>query len=157
VYSKHHWIASKFVHHHPNFMQDSQDKRVLKGNYDRHFFDRLAVKLGYKCMEDWYNTTAEEIHKNGGSRRFYRSSPAPILQKVYPHHQWMTWRFKILPKGYWQSLKKDSQETLKMMEWLAKELTIKSLDEWCRVSLQQLTRWVRIESSNELVELLHIA
>src|SRR3979490_2008551 len=69
------------------------------------FFDDLGVQLGYKSMEDWYNVKAKDIQNNGGGgllTNYYRNSPSEALQSVYPEHNWMLWKFKTVPMGYWE-------------------------------------------------------
>ena len=75
------------------------------------------VRLGYKCMDDWYNVTVNEIYDHGGEgllRNYYSSFPSEALQKVYPKHNWKLWRFKIVPRGYWTKLENQRG----FLEWL---------------------------------------
>src|SRR5690349_8522923 len=58
VYPEHHWQVDRFKHKPLRFWE----------NIDQHklFFEKLANKLGYKDMDDWYNVTAEDIQNGGG-------------------------------------------------------------------------------------------
>src|SRR5690349_8561441 len=113
----------------------------------RIFFDRSKDKLGYNCMEDWYNITQEDICRNGGITllfKHYNSSPSMALQKVYPEHNWMLWRFKVVPTGYWDEILDNPVESKRLVDWLGEQLHIKGLDDWNRVSLDQMNQWVKI-------------
>src|SRR4051812_19934386 len=66
----------------------------------KKFFDSLFIKLGYKCMDDWYKVTQEDIHKYGGAilHNYYNGSPSLALQGVYPEHNWELDRSKNKPR-----------------------------------------------------------
>ena len=70
----------------------------IEGN-GKTFFDGLMVKLGYKCMDDWYNVTVEDIYSNRGKllRRNYNESPTKALLGVYPEHNWELGKFTHKP------------------------------------------------------------
>ena len=82
-----------------------------------NFFDWLKRKMGFKSMDDWYNVTQEDIHRNGGGGlllSYFRNSPSLALQSVYPQHPWMIWRFKQTSNRYWENL--DNQRSF--LSWL---------------------------------------
>src|SRR4051812_40710496 len=76
-----------------------------KGNQENHqdFLDTLHTQLGYKCMDDWYKVTKQDILKNGGGGflHYYQSSPSSALLNVYPEHNWELERFKNKPSKLW--------------------------------------------------------
>src|SRR5690348_1552221 len=117
------------------------------------FFDKLSIHLGHKSMEDWYNITRDNIIKNGGERilGYYGNSPSVALQTVYPKHNWMLWKSKTVPKGYWTHFMNDSEEVTRVVDWLNEQLSIKNLDDWYRVSLSQIRRWMPIGSVKDLI------
>jgi len=129
--------------------------------HHKQLFDKLGETLGYKCLDDWYNVTVEDIITNGGRtllQDYYNGSPSFALQNIYSQHIWMLWRFKTVPKGYRKRLETDSAEALRMFEWLGERLAIRNLDDWHRVSLTQLiTNWGIFKSGNDLWELLTIS
>ena len=49
----------------------------------------------------------------------------------------MLWKFKALPIGYWNRYRDDKFELVK---WLSSELKINNLDDWYRVSSEQILR-----------------
>jgi len=69
----------------------------------------------------------------------------------------MWWRFKTLPRDYRERLGTDNSETSRMIEWLAEQLSVKSLDDWYRVSLIQIREWVLIDSRLELGKMLQLS
>jgi hypothetical protein len=123
----------------------------VNDNHQR-FFNWLYIELGYKSMDDWYQVTKDVIAKNGGHGLLdcYNDSISKALQTSYPEHDWMIRRFKLVPHGYWQSLLTDTRETKRMIDWLGRQLSIQCLDDWYRVSLEQIRRWIQIESSKDL-------
>ncbi len=107
-----------------------------KSRYWEGFFYRLFTKLGYKNMDDWYNLTQDVMHKNGGSTilALFNGSPlSSALLSVYPEHDRMLWRSKVIPHSY-RLLMKDTKEVKRMVEWLHKQLSINDHGDWYRVS-----------------------
>ena len=125
----------------------------------KKFFDLLYVKLGCKCMDDWYNVTQQDIQTNGGTKllnSYYSNSPSSALMSVYPEHNWMEWRFN-LSRGYWDKFIKDSKEVSKLVEWLSDKFSIRDLNGWYRVPLESINTWVSgIKSATTLVQLLRV-
>lgn len=151
VYPQHKWLSWRF-HSVPNSYWEGVDNQ-------RSFFKWMGSQMGYTKMEDWYNVTQEDFHKYGAGRLFvrYSSSPSKTMQAIYPEHQWMPWRFRSCPRGYWDKVIKDGKEMKNVADWLAQQLSVKTLDDWYRVSKQQVLRCMFIESSNTLVEILSVA
>src|SRR4051812_32692542 len=56
----------------------------------KDFFDRLAVQLKVKILDDWYSITRKDILRCGGSPLLHRhgGSMSKALQAVYPEHNW---------------------------------------------------------------------
>jgi len=148
IYPDHDWQLWKF-------------KCTPKGYWDklfnqREYLDWLEQQFGYKCKEDWYKVTQEDFFKHGGTTvlvGYYQGSPSKLLQSVYPEHNWMLWRFQVIPKGYWKKLLKDQSEQKKMVDWLGSQLSIKSLFDWHRISVGQIHKWIRLDN-NVLLHLL---
>src|SRR5690349_2552744 len=96
-------------------LKSSFSKKV-KLKYET-YFDWLGIQLGYKSMDDWYKLTMDELRKHNGSKFLSNySSPAEILQKIYPQHNWMIWRFKDIPKGYWERLLSEKHESKAVLD-----------------------------------------
>ena len=59
-------------------------------------------------------------------------------KEIYPEHEWTVWKFKRLPSGYWANLLDDTEEIQKLVSELQIKLKIKDLEDWYRISLEQL-------------------
>ena len=103
------------------------------------FFDNLGVKLGYKCLDDWYNVTTKDIYQNGGqlilSAR-YNGSPSWALQVVYPHHNWQLEKFTHKPQRFWMSTETFNHQ--KFFDWLMKQLGYKCMEDWYNVTVEDI-------------------
>lgn len=128
-----------------------------KREHHREFFEWLSERIGYKGMEDWYNVSIEEIHENGGGtllQNYYHNSPSSAVQTVFPEHNWELWKFKVVPQGYWSTLTDNKEETRKVLDWLGTQLSIKSMEDWYRVSLRRAKTLMRVHSAKELETML---
>ena len=109
-----------------------QTHSVIKGwGTFKNFFDRLSNQLGHKSMDDWYNITQDTIIKKGGRQLlnyYYGGSPSKALLSIYPDHDWMLWKFKQVPNGYWDNL--DIKEICRIMDWLGEHLHVKTMEDW---------------------------
>jgi hypothetical protein len=47
----------------------------------------------------------------------------------YPEHTWHPWRFRHVPRGYWN----DVGNQRKYFDWLARELNVNKLDDWYQI------------------------
>src|SRR5258708_7454890 len=90
-------------------------------------------------MDDWYNVSKEDIVKNGGNKLlagYYNDSPSKALHSVYPEHNWILWKFKGVPPGYWG--KAGSHKLF--FDWLYKALGYKCMDDWYNVTKEDITK-----------------
>ena len=72
------------------------------------------------------------IQKNGYQRivQFYNNSLLQTLKSIYPEINWLPWKFKKVPNGFW-----DRAANQKMfMDSVGKDLSLKSLSEWQNVT-----------------------
>lgn len=149
VYPEHNWIIWRF-NTVPTGYWD-------KGGTQKNFFEWLSVQLEHGSMEDWYTVTLDQIAQYGGqglAKSYYNCSPSKALQSIHPEHNWMLWRFKQAPLGYWETVSADPLEQKRIIEWLSKQLNIKSLDNWYRASMRQIHKWISIETSQILAQML---
>lgn len=125
-------------------------------NHQSEFFSRLGDQLGYTQMDDWYNVTTEDITKNGGASVLakYNYSPSKALMCIYPQHNWMIWRFKIAPFGYWEHVLDDVPQLTKLIEWLGEKLGCRDVQDWQRVSMLEVNKVVSIGSNRLLLQIL---
>lgn len=171
IYPEHNWELGKFKNK-PMRLCKSKIQMLFSKNTPikwetmfwkkkenhRKFFDWLMVQLGYKSMDEWYNVTQADIHNNGGHgllKSYYNGSPSSALQSVYSEHDWMLWKFKVLPHGYWNKV--NNKEISRMINWLSGQLSIQDLTDWYRVSLVQINKLLGIASAKELCQKLHEA
>lgn len=145
-----HFSPSKLVVHlfpeHP--WKEWKFNKVSDGVWNsmetvKYFLDELRNHLGFKEMEDWYRVTANDIIQFGGSGLLtkYNSSPALLLESVFPEYQWKRWKFGT---SLWDP--EDQNQLVEYVEWLGNQLQVKQLDDWYRVSVQQIQQVVPISS-----------
>ena len=76
------------------------------------------------------------------------------LQNGYLKHDWLAWKFKRLPFGYWNRI----ENRLEYIEWLSKELQIKKLDDWMNVRREDFIKHggieLLIQFDNSIIKLL---
>src|SRR5689334_18676447 len=101
-------------------------------------FDWVMAQLGYKCMEDWYNVTVENIHKNGGGSLLnrYKGSPSLALQSVYPEHNWELERSSHKPRNFWKN--KENQKNL--LDCLHNQFGHKCMEDWYNVTAEDIQK-----------------
>lgn len=104
-------------------------------------------------MEDWYKVTAKIITENGGHRILkgtgnspLTGSPSSLLRSLYTEYPWMLCRFNNVSHGFWASFTatENLDEIRNLLEWLAQQLQLRSLDDWYRVSGIQIQRFIPI-------------
>jgi hypothetical protein len=64
-----------------------------------------------------------------------------LLSSVFPEYEWLPWKFPSTPKFFWD----DVNNQKKFVEWAAKELGVKKLSDWYKVS-QKVTRQCKNKS-----------
>jgi len=135
VYPEHNWNIYKF-------------DKVPYGHWEsmenqKKFMDWLGVELGVTEMQDWYKITQKEMEDKGASGLLsqYRDSPSRLLKVVYSDHNWELWRFPI---GTWTELQPEMRIELTL--WLHRQLKIKDLDDWYRISQEQLNKYISLRT-----------
>jgi len=117
VYPEFNWIVWKFNTVPQGFWSDRNKRR---------FFDWLRKELGLESFEDWYNITHKDINKLGGSKLLY-----------YYTGFWSDKKYCI-PERLWNSYQGEFDAVL--LAEIGNTLKISNLDEWYRVSLQELNQ-----------------
>jgi len=100
----------------------------------------MGKQLGYHAFQDWYSITHQDIEKHGGSgliSNHYNNSPVTTLLSLYPEFDWEPWKFVNLklPRSIWGQ---EGKYGKKILTDMSKCLGISSLDDWYRVSLNDL-------------------
>eukprot|EP01118_Nematostelium_gracile_P009093 TRINITY_DN3048_c0_g1_i1.p2 TRINITY_DN3048_c0_g1~~TRINITY_DN3048_c0_g1_i1.p2 ORF type:complete len:336 (+),score=65.90 TRINITY_DN3048_c0_g1_i1:28-1035(+) len=102
-------------------------------------FDSVLTKeLQIKSKEDWYRVKKEEIidhDKYGLLDQLYDGSLRKALEDLYPDHKWLPWKFdESMPLGKWREMHVQRD----FMDYLAKELNIKNMEDWYHVTKAQM-------------------
>jgi hypothetical protein len=102
------------------------------------FLDQLWKKLGLKRMEDWYEVTLNTLidHGANGILSKYSFSPSKMLLEVYPNHDWIIWKFKCVPQGFWDN----AGNRKEFLNWLEKQMYITKWTDWYRISQKQISK-----------------
>ena len=137
-------------------IQTFTDAVWTKNENHKPFFDYSFKQLECKSMDDWYKVTKLDFERNGGMALlnvYYEGSILRAVQSIYPEHNWTPWKFARVSNGFWDS-KKNQQD---LIDWLTETLHIKTLDDWYRVSLEQIARFVSptsIKNAQQLAQVL---
>jgi hypothetical protein len=57
-----------------------------------------------------------------------------LLSEVYRNYEWLPWKFGKLPVNFWDDMKNQR----KFLEWAGKQLKIKEMEDWYKVSVKVL-------------------
>ena len=123
---------------HDKFWNDNKNQRK--------FMDWAGKQLNIKDMSDWYKVTTQvafsaltrvkiqEITNLGGGNalKLHHYSMFPLLSSTYPEYEWLPWKFSKCPKNFWE----DKGNQRKFMDWAGKELEIKEMNDWYKVTNQ---------------------
>lgn len=90
-------------------------------------------------LSPWYQVDNLTLRKLGIStplQEIYRGSLYLMLKTVYSDHEWLPWKFRVLPKG----VIGDEVVIKKALEHVETELKISCLEDWEKVSKADLAR-----------------
>lgn len=97
----------------------------------------LGNTLGFQKTEDWYGLTSAMVCKNRGSQlltQYYRGSVARMLRDLMPKHDWLEWKFRNIPHGFFD----DAVNRSRFLRWLAKDLKLRRPEKWYAVSVTEI-------------------
>lgn len=100
---------------------------------------RLGQRLKVRHWEDWYNCTVKQVKQHGGNAilsNYYNGSLVRMLQTNLPQHSWLPFRFKQVPRGFWEQ----EGNTEVALEWLTQQLQIKDWQQWYNVTSKQIRK-----------------
>jgi hypothetical protein len=135
------------IHQKMHLEDGKKFKKVPNGFWEvstnqRDFLDWLGRHLGFTRMEDWYQVTKRDIIEHGGASLLHRfnNSPSEALKTIYCEFLW-EWKkkekgFANVQKGYWDI----KENRVNLIERIGKELHVKDLDDWYRISYTQIHR-----------------
>jgi hypothetical protein len=124
------------------------------GNRER-YLQWASRQLGVKTLDDWYSIERKEFSKLDGMSLFifcsisskglimrtiiircttgalslfkeYNSSMIRMLESAYPNHEFLPWKFHVVPMSYWASLTSHQR----FFDWASKQLGIVVMDNW---------------------------
>ena len=75
-------------------------------------------------MKDITNNYGNTIIKQ------YNNSYINLITNVYSNYNWLPWKFKCIPKNYWE----DENNVKQYINWLSQKLNIETLEDWYKVS-----------------------
>jgi hypothetical protein len=132
AYPEHEWIPWKFAHIGASTWADEQNVRK--------FFEYCQKELKIESFDDWYQVKGTKIASLGGRsllvRKFNNSLPV-ALKSAFPEHEWLEWKFRITPMGWW----KDKKNQKKYLEWLGKTvLKVESMQDWYKLTKSIVTK-----------------
>jgi hypothetical protein len=64
----------------------------------------------------------------------YSGSLGGLLRATYPEHEWHQWKFKQVPKGYWEV----AVNRRAFLDYVGKALGVRKLEDWYNIRRQQL-------------------
>eukprot|EP01114_Cavostelium_apophysatum_P016205 TRINITY_DN4556_c0_g1_i1.p1 TRINITY_DN4556_c0_g1~~TRINITY_DN4556_c0_g1_i1.p1 ORF type:complete len:468 (-),score=106.38 TRINITY_DN4556_c0_g1_i1:76-1479(-) len=109
----------------------------LEKSHQKEYLEHIGRQLKVEKLDDWYSITLEQVESIGGASflpRYYGESLSKALQALYPEKEWIPWKFKQVPSGFWSD--RDNQK--KFFDSLAKELRIKEWTDWYQVRKPQV-------------------
>jgi hypothetical protein len=70
--------------------------------------------------------------------RVFLDSPIKLLSSIYPDYEWLPWKFGRAPRDFWTNPKNQRN----FLEYVAKELNIKEMKDWYKVTTEVLFLYV---------------
>lgn len=101
------------------------------------FMTWLGKRKGITQPEDWYDLTYDDYYENRGGGLFsayYKGSTLDAVREYLPDYEWLPWRFKSTPKGFWE----DASNRRNYLEWLFKKLDIMNPEDGYRLTAESI-------------------
>ena len=140
------WDMLKTVYPNENWEIKKCRKQVSRNHWQTEqnkieFMNDFAIKNDIKSPSDWAKVSVKKFSQAGGNSllQYYPNFKA-LVEDVYPDIDWTTVKFppqKVrLTNFYW-----DNEENIKIfMDTVAKALNITSMNDWYRVSIDQIKK-----------------
>eukprot|EP01114_Cavostelium_apophysatum_P016893 TRINITY_DN4898_c1_g1_i1.p1 TRINITY_DN4898_c1_g1~~TRINITY_DN4898_c1_g1_i1.p1 ORF type:complete len:482 (+),score=101.22 TRINITY_DN4898_c1_g1_i1:85-1530(+) len=127
LFPEHPWKIWRFDSVPNGYWSDRKNHRAFME-------DLLLRELNLKDQEEWYQVSERDIFNFGGigMLEYYDNSPIMALTKIFPEHKWQLWKFPRAAQKYW----KDPTMQKEYMDWLFKELSLRSMEDWYQVQEQ---------------------
>lgn len=149
---EHEWVAWKFSKTPPSFWQHQSNQLAFMQWLEK----KLNFDPNHTDLDRWYNVSVQTVIEHGGAGLLTMNGGSlyGVLKNLYPTHHWQPWRFVRTPKGIWEDVSvrryvPDSTcfiiklllDFVKLIseyfEEMAKQMNLKSLDDWYSVSLEK--------------------
>lgn len=123
AYSDYEWLPWKF---------DKTNK--FWGNIDnqRKFVKYVEEKENINKPEDWYTHTGTTIIKHDGVSLLNRCSFISLISIIYPNYEFITYKFKQSPHGYWN----DSNNRKNYLKDLFNHKGFTEITDWYSITYQ---------------------
>ena len=87
----------------PDFIVNGRVKHGTWKNIKNHkiYMKWLGKKLGYTCMEDWYNISKKDFKDNYGGGLLsskYNNCPIKLLKALFTDYKWLLWKLPCTSK-----------------------------------------------------------
>jgi len=110
--------------------------------HQRQFADWLGERLGIARGEDadlakWYRVPSTAFALHGGAgllQTRYHNSRYEFLRAVYPHFEWLPWRFERLPRR----VMTDRDTLVAVVRHVSTKLLLRRREDWERVAFSHL-------------------
>ncbi len=132
----------KFRRTPPGFWENQENRK--------RYYDWLRPRLNFSTAEDWYALTGEMLNQNYGASIAQRMSIEQIASEANPGFKYLSWRFNITPKNYWNHI----ANRLHFMKWLEKELNVQNIEDWYKINSVQVEKLGSITRAWPLLTLL---
>jgi hypothetical protein len=136
AFPEHPWDATRFDYTELNYWGRISRQREL--------FENVMLRLNLRDLDSWYSITTPPLVSSNKAVRtvldLYGGSLSAALESIFPDHPWQPWKFRKLRHRYWDAIQITSEPFRKyMLDYLGRDtLRIETLDDWYRVSTQQL-------------------
>jgi hypothetical protein len=127
AYPDHKWVYWKFMRLPRSLSKDP--------GLQKAFFEWAGTLLGIEedNLDKWYSVPAQKLEEIGGHfiGTVFKSNISAALTVAYPHHTWLPWMFRSVPRHFWASM--DNQR--EFSDWYMKEkLQSSQLESWYSAS-----------------------
>jgi hypothetical protein len=120
------------------------ERNIKDRTEHRSLLEKASIHLNIKEMSDWYKISQKDLRSLGnGLSKKYHNSPSRLLAEVYPEHDWLPWKFDKCPQKYWDNV----NNKRKFLDWAGKQLNVKEMGDWYKVTFKVMNKEISIEIS----------
>jgi len=119
------WLEWKFSRVPRKYWQELNNRKK--------YLRWLGNELGFQNPEDWYRIVGDDFKQNHGGGLFatyYGDSPQNAVSELYSEYDFLPWKFKATPQGFWGN----EQNHHRFMDWLGSHLGFSEPEDWYQVT-----------------------